>query len=406
MGGRRERSAIEPANGSGSPAAAFHPLIVDLAIALSIAIVLLVFEAVDGSEAGASLDAADLFWCLVASGLVLMRRFAPLPVLAVALIGGIWSLTPADDQVVLRVAACLALYTVAANYERRVAWGAGVAVGGALFVTALITNSGPWFAADNLQQIAWAATATAAGDAVRSRRAYLAERKERAKALQQRRAQLLEEVSRRRVIEERLRIARELHDVVAHHIAVINVQAGVAAHLLRDDPTGAETALAHVRRGAGTVLDELGSMLNVMRRPDDPDPATEPAPSLDQLETLIGDFAAAGLEVEWSSTGALPTLSPAAALAAYRIVQESLTNARRHGAGGRVLLTTDSRPTALSIEIVNDIAAGESANDRAGHGLIGMRERVAAVGGTIETGSTGDGRFRVRVTLPVNGEES
>src|SRR5690606_17389105 len=141
---------------------------------------------------------------------------------------------------------------------------------------------------------AWAGVATAAGDAVRSRRAYALARQERAAALQERaeRAeQALEEEARRRVAEERMRIARELHDVVAHHIAVINVHAGVAAHLLRDDPTRAEEALTHVRRGAASVLDELSSILDVIRQPDEATSTTEPVPTLDDLPRLIGDLA-------------------------------------------------------------------------------------------------------------------
>jgi signal transduction histidine kinase len=383
---------------------AAHPFLVDLAIATSISVVLLVAEAFDVGEVGATLDAVDFVTCAIASALILLRRFAPIPVLVVALIAGVWSLVPDDDQVVLRVAACLALYTVASTSSRRTAWTAGAVAAGALFLTATITNPGPWFGGDNLQMIAWTGVATAVGDAVRSRRAYLIARQERAIAQQERAEQALEDEARRQVIEERLRIARELHDVVAHHIAVINVQAGVAAHLLRDNPAGAEEALTHVRRGAKTVLDELSGILSVMRRPDDPTTLTDPLPTLDQLDRLIAGFTGVGLEVEWHTTGVRQPVAPAVALAAYRIVQESLTNAHRHGRGPRVCLRVDYHPDTLSIEVLND-AADNPTTERRGHGIIGMRERVAAAGGTIDVGPTSDGRFRVDVTLPLTGDD-
>jgi signal transduction histidine kinase len=256
--------------------------------------------------------------------------------------------------------------------------------------------------------VAWAGVATAVGDAVRSRRAYRTAMRERAAAMEERaeRAeQALEEEARRQVVEERLRIARELHDVVAHHIAVINVQAGVASHLVRDDPAGAEAALAHVRRGAGSVLDEMSGILSVLRRPDDPTtPSTDPLPTLDQLEQLIANFTGVGLDVEWRTSGARRDVAPAVALAAYRIIQESLTNAHRHGRTPRAGLRVDYRPDALVVEVVNDARADLPATGRRGHGIIGMRERVAAAGGTIDVGPTGDGRFRVHATLPLAGE--
>jgi signal transduction histidine kinase len=201
------------------------------------------------------------------------------------------------------------------------------------------------------------------------------------------------------VIEERMRIARELHDVVAHHIAVINVQAGVAAHLLRDNPTSAEEALTHVRRGAASVLDELSSILSVIRQSDETTSTTDPLPTLDDLQRLIADFAKVGLEIEWHTAGARRPVAPAIGLAAYRIIQESLTNAHRHGCHHRATLRLTYGPDALRIEILNDIDADRPVRARRGHGTIGMRERVAAAGGTIEIGPTAGGQFRVHATL-------
>ena len=196
-----------------------------------------------------------------------------------------------------------------------------------------------------------------------------------------------------------MRIARELHDVVAHHIAVINVQAGVAAHLLRENPTGAEEALTHVRRGAASVLDELSGILSVIRQSDEATSTTDPLPTLDDVRHLVADFANAGLEIEWHTAGAPRTLAPAIGLAAYRIIQESLTNAHRHGRQHRATLQLSYEPDALRIEVLNDMDAERPVGTRRGHGTVGMRERVAAAGGTIEIGASSSGQFRVHATL-------
>jgi signal transduction histidine kinase len=385
---------------------AHRPVIVDVTIATAVSAAALVFEANDFGDGGSTLDAADFAICAIAFGLIVFRRRAPLPVLSAALIAAVWSLASGGHDVLV-VATYLTLYTVASTSNRRTAWTAGAVVAGALFVTATISTPAPWYDGEGLELIAWTIVATAIGDAVRSRRAYVTAMQERATAMQERaeRAeQVLDEETRRHVVEERLRIARELHDVVAHHIAVINVQAGVATHLLRDDPAGAEDALAHVRRGASNVLDELSSILNVMRQTDDPTTQTDPLPTLDQLDRLIDDFEGLGLEVEWHTSGARQRVAPAAALAAYRIVQESLTNAHRHGRTPRVCLRVNYQPDALTLEVLND-AATDCPTTHRGHGIIGMRERVAAAGGTIDVGPTTDGRFRVSVILPVTGDD-
>jgi signal transduction histidine kinase len=404
-GARRSRTIADIDVRSWS---ATHPFVVDLALASVVAVVPLVVEATDARDAGATLDAVDVASSAVAFALILLRRRAPLPVLVAAVIATVWSQVPADDQIVLQVAAFLALYTVASTSSRAIAWTAGTVAAAALFLTATITTPGPWHDGENLELIAWMVVATAVGDAVRSRRGYVTAMQERAAALQERaeRAEeALEEEARRQVVEERMRIARELHDVVAHHIAVINVQAGVATHLMRDDPAGAEEALAHVRHGVNGVLDEISGILSVLRRPDDPTTSMDPLPTLDQLDRLIASFTSVGLEVEWHTAGARQPVAPAVALTAYRIVQESLTNAHRHGRSPHACLRVDYTPDKLSVEVLNDADPDRRTTGRQGHGIIGMRERVAAAGGTIDVGPTTDGRFRVYATLPVTGDD-
>ncbi len=368
---------------------------VDLVVAASVAVVPLVVAA---THPGGPPFAVDVVASVVAFVLTLLRRRAPLQVFAVAVVAGVLSQVPDPDYVVLQVVVCLALYSVASTHSRRTAWTAWFVAAGALFVTATIFAAGARFdAAESLQPIVWTGLAAALGDAVRSQRAYIGAMRERA----ERAEQALEEEARRQVVEERLRIARELHDVVAHQIAVINVQAGVAGHSVRDDPAAAEEALTHVRRGASAVLDELGGILSVLRQTDDPATSVAPLPRLDQLDELIADFAKVGLDIDWHTSGARRSVAPAVGLAAYRIVQESLTNAHRHGDGPRARLRVDYRPDALVIDVVNDTKADVSANGRQGHGIVGMRERVIAAGGRIDVGPTRDGRFRVHVTLPV-----
>lgn len=391
-----------------------HPTATDVAIAAAVATVPLLVEATDALDVGASLDGIDVATSALAFVLISVRRLAPLPVMAIALVAAVVAQLPDPDYIVLQVAVCLVLYTVASTCDRVVAWSVGIVAGATLFAAATLTTVGPWYDGENLEVIAWAAVATAAGDAVRSRRSYVTAREERAAALRdraERAEQALEQEARRQVIEERLRIARELHDVVAHHIAVINVQAGVAAHLVHDDPDGAEQALTHVRRGAHSVLAELGGILDVMRSDDTVDTieATDPLPTLEQLERLIEGFRAVGLDVEWHTAGTRRPVSPTVGLAGYRIIQEALTNAHRHGSGGDVELSVDYRRDSLDIEVVNAcrVPSDDStpSDARAGHGIIGMRERVAAAGGAIETGPTSEGTFRVFVSLPSTEEQ-
>ena len=200
-----------------------------------------------------------------------------------------------------------------------------------------------------------------------------------------------------------MRIARELHDVVAHHIAVINVQAGSPHTSCGTTRPVREEALAHVRRGAASVLDELSSILSVIRQSDEPTSTTDPLPTLDDLQRLIADFTSVGLEIEWHTAGARPT--GGAGGRPRRLPdhpgiadQRPSPRLRHHRATLRLTYEPDTlqhrdpqrhrrRPTGRT--------------GRRGHGTIGMRERVAAAGGTIEIGPTADGQFRVHATLPV-----
>jgi YD repeat-containing protein len=208
------------------------------------------------------------------------------------------------------------------------------------------------------------------------------------------------------VDEERLRIARELHDVVAHTMATINVQAGVAAHVLADRPDAAAQALNSIKAASKDGLRELRAILNVLRQADDAD-LTQPAPGLAQLDTLIAGTAQAGLATSLRVTGEARPLPAAADLAAYRIVQESLTNAIRHAGPATATVSLSYDDAGLRIEVA-DTGRGSGASHAAGsegsgHGLIGMRERAASVGGVVQAGPAAEGGYRVTARLPLDG---
>lgn len=218
-----------------------------------------------------------------------------------------------------------------------------------------------------------------------------------------------EQETRTRVVEERVRIARDLHDVVAHHIAVINVHAGLARRAIGRDAGLVDTSLSHVQEAARTVLDELGTVLSVLRSTDFEDSesggTTQPAPGLERLDELLETFALAGFEVRTTKTGPLRDMDRACDLAAFRIIQESLTNASKHGANRQAKLTLTSSVSGLSIGVSNLVPVGSALSSAEGpspvsHGLIGMRERAAACGGSLTASQDDHGRFRVLAVIP------
>jgi signal transduction histidine kinase len=208
--------------------------------------------------------------------------------------------------------------------------------------------------------------------------------------------------TRRRADQERLRIAREVHDVVGHSLAVINLQAGVALHVVGRRPEQAEVALAAIKRSSKDALEELRATLAVFRQPENVDGPWRPAPGLGQLEALVAAMAEGGLPVQVAVTGERAALPAAVDLAAYRIVQESLTNVVRHAGPATATVRVGYEPAAVVLEIADDGRgrASSSAAGPAGYGIAGMRERAAAVGGTLHAGPGADGGFRVCARLP------
>jgi signal transduction histidine kinase len=238
------------------------------------------------------------------------------------------------------------------------------------------------------------------GEAVRSRRAWTAEVRARLARVDTDR----EREAERRVQEERLRIARELHDVMAHTIAGIGVQAGVAGDVIDDAPEQAKPSLTAIREQTRDAMAELRAAVGLLRD-GGTDAPRAPAPGLHALDGLVGTAAHGGLDVDVSVAGDVRPLPAAVDLTAYRIVQESLTNVVRHAHASVARVAVRYEPDAVVVEVADDGRGATAVNGRngtgPGYGLVGMRERAVAVGGTLDAGPAPDGGFRVAARLPV-----
>ena len=296
------------------------------------------------------------------------------------------------------LATMLAAYTVASRTPRRIGWSAGIGGALVLLTVAVVSHPGTLVVTD-MVMLNLVLIATGVGVMVASRRDRLSrEVRER------------DDDKRQAVLDERLRIARELHDVLAHNLTLVNAQAGVAEYLMRTDPAAASTALRDIARHTGQAIDELRATVGLLRTdgadgaPAEDADARHPVPGLDRLAALVDGFRTAGVPVDLATTG---SPGPGAALgqqgdlAAYRIVQEALTNATKHAPGVAVRVTLRWTADALTVDVGNGPAPGPAVRAAGtGHGLIGMRERAVAAGGTLTAAPTPDGGFAVRATLP------
>jgi signal transduction histidine kinase len=306
-------------------------------------------------------------------------------------------------------------YSVAAYAGGRVRLACGVAAGAALIAVPL-----PWAPAgvrlDLLAFLVAGAVAWLVGAVLRGRRdrmvrlAEYAERVERERDLQARRA----------VADERLRIARELHDVVAHNLSVVVVQAQALRPVVNRDPERALNLASSIEETGREALEEMRHLLGVLRTGDGAEPADadrldadplDPQPGLDALEGLVAQVRQAGLAVSLTTSGEPRRLPPAIELSAYRIVQEALTNVLRHAGPARAEVAVGYRDDALVLDVTDDGRGAAAGLDHppvpgSGHGLVGMRERVALFGGQLSTGPRAGGGFAVRAQIPVQREAS
>jgi signal transduction histidine kinase len=300
--------------------------------------------------------------------------------------------------VILGVA--VAMFAVSNRFPRRVSMIAAAIVVIAIIGLSVLAAIGSVFDPRVIQFAVIIAFAAAAGDGAKSRREFIAAVTERAERAEQTR----ESEARRRVSEERLRIARDLHDAVAHQISVISLNAGVASSALESRPEAAKEALASIRTASRAVLGEIGDLLAVLRADDDPGAVAVPQPGLGRLDELIDTFRASGLDVTTRYDGTITPLPAVVDMVAYRVIQEALTNANKHGTSQRAHLLLTYDHDFLHIVVTNPVGPTVAADARdelpGGNGLVGMRERVATVRGTVDTGPT-PGGYRVSASLPL-----
>ncbi|RKQ92249.1 signal transduction histidine kinase [Solirubrobacter pauli] len=359
-----------------------------VAAALAAAITLTITGVTEpGSEAP---DAVAYLLGLAASAWVLLRRASPLG----ALIGTILTLVLYYDLGYPAFSPAVAL-TPTAFFAAL----AGRAVPAACILGLAVVFSTGWrvladempldtvLGTNSLADVALFAAVIVLGEAVRSRRSWGEEVRARERLEAEQRAE-----------EERLRIARELHDVMAHTIVGVSVQASVAADVIDDSPEAAKEALRAIRAQSTEAMAELRAVVGVLREGDQDTAPRAPAPGLDGLAGLVELTHGAGVEVAVAVDGTARPLPKAIDMTAYRIIQESLTNVIRHARTPAARVHVRYDPAALVLEIADD-GVGGTANG-SGHGVLGMRERAAAVGGTLTAERAPEGGFRVRATLP------
>ncbi|MEA3502613.1 MAG: sensor histidine kinase [Actinomycetota bacterium] len=352
------------------------------------------------AAARAVIEGADL-WVLVAAavalaGLMWGRRRAPIVGGAIAtgaaIVGLAFESTAEPSTGILAAAA---VYVVTVQGPRRRARLAAAILAGT-FLGGLVLFGGLTFQ-DLFRNMALLLLGFASGEAVWYRRSVLVEARERVRLAEVTR----DEEARLRVQEERLRIARELHDIVGHSLSIINVQAGVAAHVIDEQPEVAGTALEEIRKVSHNALEELRATVGVLRTGMEDATELAPTPGLKDLGKLIDSFRDAGLSVDVYMPEVIPALGAAQQLAIYRVVQEALTNVVRHANSAKTEVSVVFPQGEVSVEISNDGDAVGQGEESSGQGLVGMRERVGALGGSVSAEPRAEGGFRIRARFPV-----
>jgi len=363
----------------------------DLLIAGAVAVAQILFTtlAARHQDQRAALDAGAYALLAASAAALLFRRSYPSAVLAFTLATTLAYLLLDYARGPVVIAVVVAFATAVVRGRRRTAW-ASLLLGYAAFIgLGGLTGSDDVSLGGALGLAAWLLVLGAAAELFRARR-------ERVVAARRARRQ----ESLRRVGEERLRIARELHDVLAHNVSLINVQAGVALHLLDEHPEQAEPALAAIKQASAEVLREMRSVLGTLRQADEQAPRA-PAPGLARLDELIAKMRSAGLEVEVAVAGERRALPTAVDLAAYRIVQEALTNVTRHSGGAATRVRLRYGAAELLVEVANERGRVPAAGPvEEGNGIVGMRERAEGLGGEFSAEPRAGG-FLVRARLPL-----
>jgi len=369
-----------------------HPLAADglIATALTTVAVLLGREAV--AQGWPALDPLAWILVLLATLPLALRTRAPVTVFAFVHAVGVLYISLGYWPVVITFGPMLAVYTVASVRPARTT-AVCAAVMGAVWVYAGLVTDGSSMASVLAQAVAYPLVFWWFG--------HIARRT--AELTRQLRAEQAER-ARREVAEERVRIARELHDVVAHHMAVINVQAGLARFVFTTDAPTAREALDTIAGASGEALEELRRMLGLLRAEGVSGADGAPAPGLGQLAEMVDRVRAGGVPVDLRVTGEPRPLPPGVQLCLYRVVQEALTNVLKHAPGANAAVELAYRAGEMTVSVIDDGKGvdPDRKRGRGGHGLIGMRERAKLYGGTIVVGPRSEGGFGVHLTLPTS----
>ncbi len=333
---------------------------------------------------------------LCAGSLVFRSRWPLLSLAGVTAFGAAY-LSTGQPVFVVQLIVLVAVYSAVADSDLPrssailVSLLSGLVLGAAVWASAAQRTDAQW-----AMDAAWMLAAIFLGDTVRSRR-EIAQQAELNR----------EEEARRRVSEERLQIARDLHDVVGHNVSLINVQAGAGAHVLYNDAQQAKETFENIRRASHETLQELRGLVGVLRDPASGQTLTTPTVGMEGIEELVQSFVDAGQAVELKVTGDRSRVTGITDLSAYRVVQEALTNTVRHAPGARVHVEVQYHDDDVTISVTNDRGDQSRPHEPGGgHGVLGMRERVSAIGGRIDTGPEPNGGFHVRAVLPVVGGAS
>lgn len=369
-------------------------LFVDGALAAGLAafITLTTYFASHGQPARRPFDAGTIALILVAAGSLAARRRHPVIVMEVVFGATIvyFLLGYANGPIWL---ALIVAYVTAVVRGHRLAAAITAVTGFVIFPWLdYVVRDGRAPSATGLAGLAaWLLVLLGGAEIVRIRRERVTEA-----------AQIREEEALRRASEERLRIARELHDALGHHLSLINVQSGVALHLNEALPEQARSSLLAIKQASKEALTELRSVLDILRHEGEPAPRF-PTSTLARLNDLVSQAAAAGLEVRTETDGVVRPLPFGVDVAAFRIVQEALTNVTRHAGETTATVRVTFGERDLTVEIDDEGRGPSPSAARSGTGIIGMRERVGALGGRLEAGPRPGGGFRVRASLPLDG---
>jgi signal transduction histidine kinase len=382
-----------------------HPLATDLAVAAVLCAATLL--GANPGPHGGSLSGTAILAAVTAYGASLCRRRWPVPTLAATAAAAAAYTTLSGSHGWVVTAPMIVLYHMAdTTSDRRRLLVSGALAALVLAGTPPLFTDTAWLGAESFAVTATCGLAIAAGDASRNRRAYVAEVEEQARRAEQDR----EQETRRRITDERLRIARDLHDSMGHHIALINAQAGMGAHLFDARPTAARQALTNIMHASRGALDDLRETIGLLRQPGEPAGQPESTAGLTGITTLVASFTSSGMRIDHEVDGVVRPLPPATERAAYRVVQESLTNVRKHAGNMATRVRLSFKPSELHILVENDWNGAPAAhadthasvsNNDSGHGIVGMRERVSTVGGSLDAGLRSAGGFQVHAILPL-----